>query len=116
MGVFDKLKRKNTSATERSASQISAAPSTHLADPEKKAQDPSVTLARLPTEAHSHDNQSLEKSSIDEPKDDDEEDNTDYPKSWKLGLITTALCLSVFCMALDNTIIATAIPRITDRQ
>jgi hypothetical protein len=43
-----------------------------------------------------------------------EEDLTDYPTGWKLGLITTALCLAVFCMALDNTIIATAIPRITD--
>jgi hypothetical protein len=32
----------------------------------------------------------------------------------KLTLVTIALCLAVFCMALDNTIIATAIPRITD--
>lgn len=38
----------------------------------------------------------------------------DYPRSWKLAAIITALCLAVFCMALDNTIIATAIPRITD--
>ncbi|KAG5914955.1 hypothetical protein E4U53_004567 [Claviceps sorghi] len=42
-------------------------------------------------------------------------DEDEYPASWRLGLITTALCLSVFCMALDNTIIATAIPRITDQ-
>ncbi|KAF2765989.1 MFS general substrate transporter [Teratosphaeria nubilosa] len=33
----------------------------------------------------------------------------------KLALITIALCLSVFCMALDNTIISTAIPKITDQ-
>ncbi|RSL74776.1 hypothetical protein CEP53_000057 [Fusarium sp. AF-6] len=33
---------------------------------------------------------------------------------WKLALVITGLCLAVFCMALDNTIIATAIPRITD--
>ncbi|KAH3986228.1 hypothetical protein HBH98_031360 [Parastagonospora nodorum] len=46
---------------------------------------------------------------------DDEEDGFEYPKSWKLAAITIALCLSVFCMALDNTIIATAIPRITDQ-
>ncbi|KAF2280982.1 MFS general substrate transporter [Westerdykella ornata] len=39
----------------------------------------------------------------------------EYPKSWRLAAITIALCLSVFCMALDNTIIATAIPRITDQ-
>lgn len=43
-----------------------------------------------------------------------EEDDFVYPAKWKLAAITIALCLSVFCMALDNTIIATAIPRITD--
>jgi Major Facilitator Superfamily len=42
-------------------------------------------------------------------------DEYEYPTKWKLVLITTALCLSVFCMALDNTIIATAIPKITDQ-
>ncbi|KAF7318152.1 Major facilitator superfamily transporter [Mycena chlorophos] len=35
------------------------------------------------------------------------------PTRLQLGLITTALCLSVFLVALDNTIIATAIPKIT---
>ncbi|KAL9052160.1 MAG: hypothetical protein Q9162_005555 [Coniocarpon cinnabarinum] len=43
------------------------------------------------------------------------EDETEYPRAWKLTVITAALMLSVFCMALDNTIIATAIPRITDQ-
>ncbi|KAI1382026.1 putative efflux pump [Hypoxylon crocopeplum] len=42
------------------------------------------------------------------------EDGTEYPDGLKLGLITLALCLSVFLMALDNAIIATAIPKITD--
>jgi hypothetical protein len=42
------------------------------------------------------------------------EDDFEYPTKWKLAAITLALCLSVFCLALDNTIIATAIPRITD--
>ncbi|KAJ7197953.1 major facilitator superfamily domain-containing protein [Mycena pura] len=39
----------------------------------------------------------------------------DYPKGLKLALISLALCLSVFLFALDNTIIATAIPHITDQ-
>jgi hypothetical protein len=39
----------------------------------------------------------------------------DYPSGLKLALISTALCLSVLCMALDNTIISTAIPRSTDQ-
>ncbi|KAJ5325883.1 uncharacterized protein N7506_008985 [Penicillium brevicompactum] len=42
------------------------------------------------------------------------ESGEEYPRAWKLTLITIALCLCVFCVALDNTIIATAIPRITD--
>lgn len=45
----------------------------------------------------------------------EEEDDFEYPTKMKLAAITVALCLSVFCMALDNTIIATAIPRITDQ-
>ncbi|RQM05029.1 hypothetical protein DH86_00003911, partial [Scytalidium sp. 3C] len=46
---------------------------------------------------------------------DAEEEEIEYPNKFKLTLITIALCLAVFCMALDNTIIATAIPRITDQ-
>ncbi|KAL8694157.1 MAG: hypothetical protein Q9218_001154 [Villophora microphyllina] len=38
----------------------------------------------------------------------------EYPSGAKLAIITLSLCLSVLCMALDNTIIATAIPKITD--
>jgi hypothetical protein len=40
--------------------------------------------------------------------------NYEYPTGLKLGLTMLALCLSVFLVALDNTIIATAIPKITD--
>ncbi|KAJ6605127.1 hypothetical protein B0H10DRAFT_2440230 [Mycena sp. CBHHK59/15] len=39
----------------------------------------------------------------------------DYPHGIKLALLTLVLCLSVFLVALDNTIIATAIPKITDQ-
>lgn len=39
----------------------------------------------------------------------------EYPTGVKLHLISLALCLSVFLIALDNTIIATAIPKITDQ-
>lgn len=44
----------------------------------------------------------------------EDEDEIVYPGGLKLALITLALCLSVFLVALDNTIIATAIPKITD--
>jgi hypothetical protein len=46
---------------------------------------------------------------------DDVTEEIEYPEGLKLGLITLALCLSVFLVALDNTIIATAIPKITDQ-
>ena len=44
----------------------------------------------------------------------DGEDEAVYPSGLKLAVISMALCLSVFLVALDNTIIATAIPKITD--
>lgn len=75
----------------------SAAPSDRAVSPDAQLQN-----AEKPAPASTHD-------------ETDEEDDHEYPKAWKLGVITIALCLSVFCMALDNTIIATAIPRITDQ-
>ncbi|THZ86681.1 MFS transporter [Aureobasidium pullulans] len=50
----------------------------------------------------------------DGSQNDEEDPKVEYPTSIKLLLITIALCLTVFCIALDNTIIATAIPKITD--
>lgn len=46
----------------------------------------------------------------------DAEDTTKYPTGLALGLIVLALCLAVFLVALDQTIIATAIPKITGKQ
>ncbi|MCJ1396364.1 MFS sugar transporter [Xylographa bjoerkii] len=52
---------------------------------------------------------------IDEKHGEEVHDDIVYPTGIKLGIISMALCLSVFLVALDNTIIATAIPRITDQ-
>ena len=49
-------------------------------------------------------------SSAGQPGEDDE---SKYPTGIKLYLLTMGLTLSTFVVALDNTIIATAIPRIT---
>lgn len=46
--------------------------------------------------------------------DEAEEDTSDYPTGFKLVTLIIALCLAVFLVALDQTIIATAIPKITD--
>lgn len=43
-----------------------------------------------------------------------EEVNAAYPSGVALGLIVFALVLSIFLIALDMTIVATAIPKITD--
>lgn len=39
-------------------------------------------------------------ASTTDTKTESQEDDTEYPAAWRLGLITIALCLSVFCMAL----------------
>ena len=44
-----------------------------------------------------------------------EDEEIVYPSGLVLAAIALALCLAVFLVALDQTIIATAIPRITDR-
>lgn len=44
-----------------------------------------------------------------------DDDEKEYPSKLPLALITIALCLAVFLVALDQTIIATAIPKITDQ-
>ena len=44
-----------------------------------------------------------------------EDEDIVYPSGLVLAAIALALCLAVFLVALDQTIIATAIPRITDR-
>lgn len=49
-----------------------------------------------------------------ELEESNDDDNIEYPTGIKFAVITASLCLAVFLMALDNTIIATAIPKITD--
>ncbi|KAI4160064.1 MAG: hypothetical protein LQ342_006014 [Letrouitia transgressa] len=56
----------------------------------------------------------LEKSSEKAEISSEEEDGPDYPTGQKLILIMASLYLVFFLVALDRTIIGTAIPRITD--
>jgi len=44
---------------------------------------------------------------------EDEEDEADYPHGIKLALVITSLCLAIFLVALDQTIIAPALGAIT---
>jgi hypothetical protein len=73
---------------------------------------------RMPEDAASTDR------SLDAAKDHDvvgaettpapAEGQREYPQGIKFAVVMIGLCLSVFCIALDTNIIATAIPRITD--
>jgi len=49
----------------------------------------------------------------EEHADDEVEDESKYLTGWKLAMLSIGLCLTTFVIALDNTIIATAIPKIT---
>ncbi|KAF2447530.1 MFS general substrate transporter [Karstenula rhodostoma CBS 690.94] len=44
---------------------------------------------------------------------EESEDESKYLSGFKLGILSLGLCLTTFVIALDNTIIATAIPKIT---
>lgn len=46
-------------------------------------------------------------------EDEEAEDESNYLSGLKLGILSLGLCLTTFVIALDNTIIATAIPKIT---
>lgn len=54
---------------------------------------------------------------VEQAKDaaEPEEEIGEYPKGFTLGMIILALVLAVFLVALDLTIVATAIPKITDQ-
>ena len=68
------------------------------------------------TAQESGDNKVMETTAIKEAEALEKfSDEPEYPTGAKLGIIVASLCLSVFLMALDNTIIATAIPKITDQ-
>jgi fucose permease len=49
----------------------------------------------------------------DEAPIEEAEDDSKYPSGLKLWILSLGLCLTTFVIALDNTIIATAIPKIT---
>ncbi|KAJ7124552.1 major facilitator superfamily domain-containing protein [Mycena epipterygia] len=74
------------------------------------SRSPSPTLHFSPSFESKPASAKNEKLPVDVP-----EEAVEYPEGIKLTLISLALCLSVFLVALDNTIIATAIPKITDQ-
>ncbi|KAL9582840.1 MAG: hypothetical protein Q9212_003070 [Teloschistes hypoglaucus] len=66
-------------------------------------------------ESRSHDAESLptRNGSNAQSPDNTKPDSTKYPKGWRLALIMVSLCLGTLLVAIDNTIIGVAIPRIS---
>ena len=77
---------------------------------------PTASQATLGNSHSPHNGTQPEKNSTESKRDTDslETETLDYPHAFKLTFIIVALVLSVFLVALDMTIVATAIPRITD--
>jgi MFS family permease len=55
-----------------------------------------------------------EKSTVQSDSSTDDDDEAEYPRGLKLALIILSLNLATFLVGLDNTILSSAIPKITD--
>jgi hypothetical protein len=86
--------------------------------------DPIATEARMQDLKESESELSSEKqngtstvldSSDEKPATPQTDGEVVYPSGTKVVLILAALCMAVFLVALDQTIISTAIPKITDQ-
>jgi MFS transporter, DHA2 family, glioxin efflux transporter len=103
-----------------SSSDISKPPRLEL-DPEKQQPESDVAAQQNPSPSVHGEKDVLEK---EQDVHVDGEDlgreisrihTSDYPKAFPLAMIVVALACSIFLVALDMTIVATAIPRITDQ-
>ena len=131
------IRKKDGSETPRSqATTIVPSQNVSNANLDKDASSPAISekasLAETPpqtTENAPEASETTRSESLDQKEKDqhlpaadetkalenpDDEDEVVYPTGLKFVVITIALCLAVFLVALDNTIIATAIPKITD--
>lgn len=92
MGIFN---RKASSDTPVASGISDIETDSHVPSLDKKAQNPEVTLEQVTTSQHLDEHVPEKQSNAE---DDELEDDTEYPTSYKLALITTGLCLSVFCL------------------
>ena len=88
---------------------------------QEEEQETATTTAPVASDASSS-SPPVEKSTVEEKASEDEsplEKTTsrieNYPTGVKLALILLSIYLSVLLVALDRTIIATALPKITDQ-
>lgn len=92
------IREKNNMAleSEKQVETENASPDVHTNVPERVVDEKGVVETSLANAG------SGEVSQEKKPKneEEEEEEQIEYPAKWRLALITTALCLSVFCMAL----------------
>lgn len=92
----------------------SAATPTQPASPEKQnAVTPEAVEYFAPTKEEAPENRPAEAEPVTGDSQSNEEHPPVYPGGTQLALLTFGLCMATLVVALDNTIIATAIPKIT---
>jgi hypothetical protein len=104
-------------STVDAATGAANAPTAHLQHSDEKPRDMSSQVSSQDHDSIAHNEPEKVPTHTDD--NDTAEDLTriataDYPKAYKLAMIVVALVLSIFLVALDMTIVATAIPKITD--
>lgn len=93
----------------------SGLPQAHLAVPYNgEAEKASLGTTSSGLESPNNELEKVPTSGDEAEQDLSQVDTADYPHAFKLFIIIVALILSIFLVALDMTIVATAIPRITD--
>ena len=110
-----KLFNRSKAADESAATTVVPSLNNSSVDETTSAQKEPAELESTSVRSVREKNDTVSATAEDQIKaTDNPHDDYDYPSGLKLTIITIALCMSVFLVALDNTIIATAIPRITD--
>ncbi|KAL8836551.1 MAG: hypothetical protein Q9170_002871 [Blastenia crenularia] len=114
------LKQGSTPKVNESTSTVTPPSDSSLPNHEKVQERASSASPSLQDSTLANNEASVEKTIEATPIQEAEaldkvSEEPEYPTGAKLTIITISLCLSVLLMALDNTIIATAIPRITDK-
>ncbi|KAK9319075.1 major facilitator superfamily domain-containing protein [Lipomyces orientalis] len=114
--LFSSNKAESTSQEEKItdiAGPGQGVSSTTVENEEKQSTGPE-SPSSYPEMNENDSNSAKEVETTKTSEDAADEENQEYPTGVSLLIIVIGLCLAVLLVALDNTIIATAIPKITD--
>ncbi|CAG7973025.1 unnamed protein product [Penicillium olsonii] len=110
--------------TERVSERSPTAGTSQVLDPrsqgdEKNSSSSRTTLSPKPRDHDFNDRAEKESASLELTDETDQHQQADITDThlagWKFAILMIGLALTCICVALDNTIIATAIPKITDQ-